>query len=131
VITLPLACIPIVLLTVYAPRVAVAAAQFRQPGGMDNKHPRDQQATLTGWARRANASHANGFEAFAPFAAAVLTAHAAQADAHWTTILAVTFVVARTLYPVLYVANVDKLRSTVWMVGFMSTLGIFGLALAS
>ena len=128
-LTLPLACIPLALGTVYAPRIGVAYAQSRHPDGWDNKHPRDQVATLTGWSRRANAAHNNGFEAFAPFAAAVLVAHITQADPTWTGILSVLFVVARTLYVALYIANADKLRSTVWMVGFGSTLALFALTI--
>jgi uncharacterized MAPEG superfamily protein len=124
-VTTPLFCIFLVLITIYAPRIAVAVAQVRQPGGMDNKHPRDQQAKLTGWARRANAAHANAFEAFAPFAAAVLVAHVAKADPGWSTNLAVAFTVLRILYPILYIANVDRLRSAVWIAGFGCIVALF------
>jgi len=124
-VTTPLLCIFLVLLTVYAPRILVAAAQVKQPGGMDNKHPRDQQAKLQGWARRANAAHANGFESFAPFAAAVLVAHVTKADPVWSTNLAVAFVVLRVLYNVLYVANIDRVRSLVWITGFFVTVALF------
>lgn len=125
--TTPLLCIFFALLTVYGPRLLVASAQVKQPGGMDNKHPRDQQQKLEGWARRANAAHANGFEAFAPFAAAVLVAHVTKADPVWSTNLAVAFVVLRILYNVLYVANVDKVRSLVWFASFACTAALFFL----
>jgi uncharacterized MAPEG superfamily protein len=124
-VTTPLFCIFLVLITVYAPRIAVATAQFQLPGGMDNKHPRDQQAKLSGWSRRANAAHANGFEAFAPFAAAVLVAHVTKADPVWSTNLAVAFVVLRVLYPILYIANIDRLRSAVWIAGFGCIVALF------
>jgi uncharacterized MAPEG superfamily protein len=126
--TVPFTCVAIAFVLIYVPRIFVAIAQTRQPEGMDNKNPRDQQARLTGWGRRANAAHANTFEAFAPFAAAVLVAHAANADPHWSSILALTFVGARVIYPVLYIANIDKLRTVVWSVGLFATAGLFVVA---
>jgi uncharacterized MAPEG superfamily protein len=125
--TIPFACVFVVFLLIYAPRVAVVVALARLPEGMDNKHPRDQQAKLTGWPRRANAAHNNTIEAFPPFAAAVVVAHLAHADPGWSSILAVSFVIIRMIYPILYVANVDRLRSTVWILGLFATAGLFVL----
>jgi len=105
----------------------VAAAMARQPKGYDNRNPRDQQAGLEGWGRRAVSAHMNGFEAFPGFAAAVLIAALAGADPAWTTRLAVTFVVARVLYIPLYIADRASLRSAVWTIGFLSTVAIFVL----
>ena len=122
--TIALACIPLALALVYATKVPLAVAMARQPERYDNKNPRAQQAALTGWGQRARAAHQNGFEAFPPFAAGVLVAHVTGADARWTTLLAVTFVVSRAIYPVMYIANLDKARSTVWAVGLASTFGL-------
>ena len=44
--------------------------------------------------------------------------------------LAVAHVVARAIYPILYIADQDKLRSVVWMIGFLATLGLLALPLA-
>src|SRR5688572_21974309 len=129
--TVPFACVGIAFLLVYAPKVAVFFAQVRAPGGYDNRHPRDQQAGLTGWGRRAVAAHQNGFEGFAPFAAAVFVAHLGGGDARLAAGLSIAFVVARTLYPILYMANLDKLRSTVWSIGFVATLALFLVPWAS
>ena len=125
--TTPLVCVFVAFLLIYLPRIIVAAAQGKQPEGFDNKHPRDQQARLTGWGRRANAAHMNAFEAFAPFAAAVLVAHVTHADAKWSAILAIAHVAARVAYVGLYVGNVDRARSGVWMVGLAATIGLFVL----
>lgn len=125
----PFLCVFLAYLLIYAPRLVVAAAQARQPEGFDNQHPRDQQSRLQGWGRRANAAHANAFEAFAPFAAAVALAHLAHADPTWTSRLAVTFVAARTLYPALYIGNLSSLRTLVWGVGALATGVLFILAL--
>lgn len=125
--TTPFLCVALALGLIYVPRIFVAAAQARMPEGFDNKHPRDQQARLTGWGKRAAGAHANAFEAFAPFAAAVLVAHAAGADAGWSAILAVSFVALRAAYTALYIANVDRARSLAWLLGLGCVVGLFVL----
>lgn len=106
-------------------KLPVAMAMHRQPGGYDNRHPRDQQAALTGWGRRALAAHQNSFEAFPPFAVGVVVAIIAHADPQWTDRLAAVFIMARCLYIPLYLADVDRLRSLVWSVGFFATLCLY------
>lgn len=122
-------CVLLAFLSIYFPKIPLSVAMARAPGGYDNKHPREQQARLEGWGKRAAAAHANGFEAFPGFAIAIVLATLARADPWWTNALSVTFVVARYVYPILYIANVDKLRSLVWGVGFAATLGLFVLSL--
>lgn len=117
-------CVVVAWVWVYLCKGPVAVAMNRL-GGYDNHHPRAQQAKLTGWGARATAAHLNGFEAFAPFAAAVLTAHVLDASAGLVTGLAITFVVARIAYSLLYVADLATLRSLVWAVGWFTTLGLF------
>ena len=124
-----LACLPAAFALIYVPRVVAAYGQSKQPEGLDNKHPRAQQARLTGWALRANSAHLNAFEAFAPFAAAVLAARVAGADPSQTATFAVAHVVLRALYTALYLANVDKLRTLVWGLSFAATFRLFFLAL--
>jgi uncharacterized MAPEG superfamily protein len=43
-------------------------------------------------------------------------------------LLAIVFVVARVLHGVFYVANVQALRSLVWLVGFASALALIVMA---
>lgn len=123
--TTPFWCVFAVFLLIWAPRVVVAMAQGKQPEGYDNKTPRDQQARLTGWGKRAQAAHQNTFEAFAPFAAAVFAAHLAHVDPTRNAVLACTFVAARVAYPIAYLTDLDKLRSGVWFVGFLANVGLF------
>ena len=125
--TVPFLCIIAAWLLIWVPRMVVAAAQSKMPGGYDNAHPRDQQAKLEGWGKRAQGAHMNAFEAFAPFAAAVFVAHLAHGDEKKAAMLAVAFVVLRAIYTALYLANLDKLRSTVWIAGFAATGGLFVL----
>jgi len=124
-VTVPFACVAVAFLLIYAIRIPVIVAQLRAGGGYDNRNPRDQQAKLDGWARRAVAAHANAFEGFAPFAAAVVIAHLGHADPGWSTALAVIYVVARAIYPVLYIANISLARSIVWLIGFSATTSLF------
>ena len=123
--TTPIICIFIAFLLNFISKGPIALAMSRQPGGYDNKTPRDQEAALTGWGRRAFAAHLNSFEAFPGFAIAVLVAIVTGADPLWTTRLAVGFVIARMLYIPLYIFNLDALRSAVWTVGLIATCGLF------
>ena len=123
--TIPFICVFIAFLLNMLSKGPVALAMARQRSGYDNKTPRDQQAGLTGWGRRAVAAHLNGFEAFPAFAAAVFVAVLGGADPVWTARLAVAFVVARVLYVPLYIANLDRLRAAIWGVGLVATSGLF------
>lgn len=122
-------CIFVAFLLNLFSKAPVAFAMSRGKGGYDNKYPRDQQHDLEGWGRRAVAAHLNGFEAFPPFAIAVVLAIFTGSDPVWTARLAVLFVIARALYVPLYVLNLDLVRSAVWTVGLASTIGLFLLPL--
>ena len=117
-------CIVAAWVLVYAGKLPVAFA-MQKAGGYDNHHPRAQQAALNGWGARSLAAHLNGFEAFAPFAVAVLVAHISGASSGLVDILAVVFVVSRVFYVALYLADLASLRSLVWSVGWIVTLVLF------
>jgi uncharacterized MAPEG superfamily protein len=117
-------CIVAAWVLIYAGKLPVAVAMQRA-GGYDNHHPRAQQAALTGWGARSVAAHLNGFETFAPFAAAVLVAHICGAATGTVDLLAVVFVVSRVVYVGLYLADLASLRSMVWSVGWIATFGLF------
>ena len=93
-------------------------------GGYDNKHPRTQQDKLTGFGARALAAHQNSFESLIIFAAAIATALATNHTENLIQYLAITHVLARLAYPVLYMLNWDKLRSASWTVGLVSAIAI-------
>jgi uncharacterized MAPEG superfamily protein len=128
--TIPFVCVFVAFSLIWFPRLVVARAQMQSPGGLDNHHPRDQQAALEGRGRRAQAAHNNAFEAFAPFAAAVVIAHLAHASETWASGLAITHVVARTVYPFLYINDLPTARSTVWTIGTLATAGLFLIGFA-
>lgn len=129
--SIPLLCLPIGFALVFAPKIPLSMAMAREPEGYDNAKPRDQQAKLTGWGRRAAAAHANAFESFPGFAAGVLASHVTGASPKWAAIFAVTYVVARILYPIAYLAGVATLRSLVWTAGFVATLALMVLPIVS
>jgi len=128
--TYPFYCLFAALLLAYLSKFPLAIAMAKEgEKGYDNRHPRDQQARLTGWGRRALAAHQNGFEITPVFAAAVITAHLFQADAYWSAVWAATFVVSRFLYVFLYIRDVNILRSLVWTVGLVCCVALFILAM--
>jgi uncharacterized MAPEG superfamily protein len=97
--------------------------------GFDNTKPRDSLAALAGWRARANWAHQNHFEAFAPFAAAVILAEISGAPQRRIDVLAAAFVAARLAYTVAYLTNTATLRSLIWMVGFVAVIWLFALAI--
>lgn len=122
--TVPFACVFAAFAFIFLAKIPVAIAQ-RALGGYDNHHPRDQQARLEGWGRRALAAHQNAFEAFGPFAASVLVAQVGGGDPKLASALSLTFVGARLAYHVLYLADLATFRSSVWAIGLLATAGLF------
>ena len=89
----------------------------------DNSRPRLQQKT--GWRQRADWAQQNSWEAFAPFAAAVLIAHwlhVAQPTIDW---LAGLFILFRVVHGVAYMMNLATLRSLVWTGGMICVLALY------
>lgn len=124
----PFACVLAAFALVYASKAPLAVAMAKEGRGYDNSAPRLQQARLTGWGQRAMAAHQNGFESFAPFAVAVALATIAHADPTTVARWCVVHVVARAVYPVLYIADIATLRSLVWSAGFAATVALYVLA---
>lgn len=114
-----------VLIAAFLPIVWAGAAKFGKPG-FDNARPREFLAALDGWPARANWAQANSYEAFPPFAAGVIIAHATgNADQGTIDLLAGIFIVARIAYGLLYIADRASLRSFVWLAGFGAMVGLF------
>ncbi|CNQ63493.1 MAPEG family protein [Neisseria gonorrhoeae] len=105
------------------------AAYTKKAGGFrfkDNHNPRGFLAHTQGAAARAHAAQQNGFEAFAPFAAAVLTAHATgNAGQATVNTLAGLFILFRLAFIWCYIADKAALRSLMWAGGFACTVGLF------
>ncbi len=97
----------------------------------DNSRPRDWLASQEGWRQRAVWAQSNAWEAFAPFAAAVLIAHYVGADQDAVDWLAGIFVAARTLHGVFYVVDKSRARSVAWAVGLIAVIALFVVAASS
>jgi uncharacterized MAPEG superfamily protein len=83
-------------------------------GGYDNNHPREWLSRQQGWRLRANAAQANCFEALPFFIGALLLAQQMGAPQHRVDVLAVSFILLRSVYVALYLADRAGLRSLVW-----------------
>ena len=122
--TTPLICAVIAFLLTYLSKIPLAMAMAKEGKGYDNKNPREQQARLTGWGKRALAAHQNSFEVTPLFASSVFVGHLTQGNAAWSANLAVVFLVSRVFFTYFYLANLDYLRSAAWGVGIFASLGI-------
>jgi uncharacterized MAPEG superfamily protein len=100
--------------------VGVAKASAR---GYDNRDPRGWIARQGGLTQRANAAQLNAFEAYPPFAAAMLLALWAGVDAERLGMLGLAFIVARIAHGVTYLLDMATLRSVAWF-GGIAVVGI-------
>lgn len=92
----------------------------------DNGDPRAFLARSTGIAARANAAQQNSFEAFAPFAAAVIIAHiSGNASQATISTLALLFIAFRIAFIFCYLADKAFLRSLMWSGGFICIVSLF------
>ena len=120
-----------VLLAVLMPLACAGLAKYRgfgkprREGGYDNADPRGWLARQQGWAARANAAQANSWEALPFFMGAVIIAHQLGAPQTRVDILAVLFITLRTIYVVMYVADLPRTRSAIWTLAFLINLVIF------
>ncbi|MCB9754445.1 MAG: MAPEG family protein [Myxococcales bacterium] len=111
-----------VLAAIMLPYIWVTVAKA---GGFDNAAPRDSLASLVGWRRRADWAHLNAFEAIPSFAAAVIIAHMLHGDQQTVDLLAMTFIGARVLHGICYVADLSTLRSLMWLIGMICIVSLF------
>jgi uncharacterized MAPEG superfamily protein len=118
-----------VLAAALLPYATIAIGKYDRK--YDNRSPRDWEARLEGSQRRAVFAHYNHFEAFAPFAAAVIVAHLAGASQGWSNALAAAFVVIRIAYTWAYLADKAVLRSILWAAGMACVIGLFAAGAAT
>ncbi|EHL96628.1 hypothetical protein HMPREF9946_04664 [Acetobacteraceae bacterium AT-5844] len=97
--------------------------------GFDNSAPRAWLERQSGLRQRADWAHRNHFEAFAPFAAAVILAQMAAAPQGRIDTLAIAFILLRLAYTGAYLANLATLRSVLFLLGFGCVVWLFLLPL--
>ena len=116
--TLAFWCVLVAALLPYVP-VSLAARL------LDPHLPRKGVANLEGLPARAYGAHLNAFEAFPPFAAAVIISHIVQGASGLVNGLAVLFIVARLAHMGFYLADRQPLRTSSFLVGLIIVIVIF------
>lgn len=119
--TLPLWSLFIATLMVYASKIPLNYFTLRQER-YDNHYPRLQHLKQKGIGHRAWASHQNMIEAYPMFAAGILVATVFGNQPMIANSCAVTFLVARILFQICYLADWSTARSMSWALGFGATL---------
>ncbi|GJI90641.1 MAPEG family protein [Duganella hordei] len=123
-----------VLVACFLPTATIGLAKLasarmpRGEGRYDNQRPREWTANLTGWKARANAAQMNGFEILPLFIAAVVLAQQAHADQGRINLLAMSFIGSRIVYIALYLANIDTLRTLVWLAGVGVSIALMAMS---
>jgi uncharacterized MAPEG superfamily protein len=112
-----------VLVAALLPVATMGAAKAQK--GYDNAQPRAWLTTLQGWRARAEWAHRNHFEAFPPFAAAVIIAQLKGEPQHTIDSLAIAFIALRLAYTAAYIGNVATLRTLIYIGGLGCTLALF------
>lgn len=134
---IPLLCVAAAMLLIYIPFGVVGWARFQL--GYDYSAPRTMFDKLPPYAQRAVWAHQNGFETFAPFAAAALIAyitgpHLQIVTEGWTgdaliAGLGISFLMARLLYSLCYIFDLPIARSACYVVSISCTAGILWFSL--
>ena len=110
-------CVLIAALLPYVP--------FGLVKGLDPGNPRAKVLDLAGLPARAHSAHLNAFEAFPPFAAAVIISQLALGANTVTNLLAVAFIVARAAHMGFYLADRQPPRSAAFFVGALIVVVLF------
>jgi len=118
----------IAVLLPFLAKIPVAIAMHRL-NKYDNNNPRNQQEQLTGYGARALAAHQNAFESLIIFCPAVLLAIATNHTGELIQQLAITYLIARIIYNVLYVLDFSTLRSIVWAISLFCSVYIIWLCI--
>ena len=109
------------------PLLWTAYAKFTGAGfrPRDNYNPREFLEALEGARKRAHWAQLNSFEAFPPFAAAVVVNHLAGGGGTTVDLLALAWVGLRLAYGALYIADRASLRSLAWFLATACWVAIF------
>jgi uncharacterized MAPEG superfamily protein len=115
-------CLPIAM---FLPLIWVGYAKVTGGDGYSNSKPRVWLEQRQGKAQRANWAQQNSYEAFPPFAAAVIVAHLTGGPQLTVDLLAGLFIVVRIAHGVFYIRDMSTLRSVAWLTGYGLTVVLF------
>ena len=77
------------------------------------------------WGRRADRTHQNAVETFAPFAALVIVVHLAGKANAMTAFWAMAFFWLRLAHAVVYLLGLPYVRTLIFTLGYVAVVGIF------
>lgn len=100
-----------------------------QLGLVDNKNPRQQNLLLTGAGQRAISAQANAWEALIVYGAALLAVSITGVAVEKYAVLTGVLLLLRVAHGVLYIANLDVLRSLSFVGAYGICMYMFVLAL--
>jgi len=129
--TTPLWCLLIVAVLPYVLSFSSSYFKLQQFGSIDNKHPRIQAAKLEGAGARMLGAQQNAWEALGFFTAVLAVLHFANPEVARSSTaanLSLVFLATRVLHPILYLANLDIARSSVFLVGLGCGIWLLWLA---
>lgn len=112
-----------ILIAALLPLVWALVAKAGAP--YDNRRPREVLARAGGYRQRANWAQQNAWEAFAPFAAAVIVAFLMRVPQSRADLAAGVFLAARILHGICYVCDAATARSLCWLAGFAAVIYLF------
>jgi uncharacterized MAPEG superfamily protein len=92
---------------------------------LNPKLPRLGAGQLEGLPARAHGAHLNAFEAFPPFAAAVIISYVIEGASPTVNVLAVIWLIARLAHIGFYLADRAPWRSLSFGIGLLMTIVIF------
>ena len=104
------------------------AAAAKSAPGYDNAAPRAFLETVRGWRQRAAWAQLNAFEAFPPFAAAVIIAHLLSAPQARVDLVALGFIGFRLVHGIAYIGDWPTPRSLAWVGGIGCVIALFVIA---
>lgn len=112
---------------VYLPFLAVGWGRLQV--GYDYQAPRAMLDKLPPFAKRATWAHQNAFESLILYAPAAIMAYVTGVNSSWAFWAVILYLVARSLYPVFYIANIAPARSLMFALGSLSIWTLYGLSI--
>jgi len=77
------------------------------------------------WGKRADRTHINAVESFAPFAALVILIQLTGKTDWWTGFWAMSFFWLRVAHAVVFLAAIPYVRTVVFVLGYVCVVGLF------
>ncbi|WP_110664696.1 MAPEG family protein [Salinicola halophilus] len=124
-----LLCLLVTALIPYGLAFWGSAVRRKEFGEVDNHHPRQQYAKMTGRGARLWAAQQNAWEALGLFTAAVVAVGLTGTTGAMVVLASVIFVLARIAHALCYAFDLATPRSIIFIVAFLAVLFLFAAAI--